>query len=866
MSELVSVGGRIQKGLAGSDPESIASTGFGIIHLSGIVFMVLAAGMFLRYCSSRLHAYRQSIGADTRGCLFRCAEIHKITRVDCADEWQELGAKDITRGRYSALWEFREELRKVAGSSEQFRFFQKGFSGLVIRRLRHNLTVEEAEYMNRRARDMIECASDKKRRKQLIGEISAYMIGLTPELHGYWGLKQVDLWYRNNVSVRQSVAIEMARTGMDIGGRRQIGSLVKVNRRLTCDLAMTREELRLAREEVCEKDELNDGLCREIMAVRCEGEETRMQAQRLSSHLIAVRRQLDEVIAERDALRVDIRTLRGTPRVDLLSNEQVLDVIQQLTFSGVISDELPERERPFMFNFLAALLAMFRLNGVRRRFDEPFYKICFLLHRYTGTGYDMLREFLPIPSRQSLQDHFGELIQHQIRDLTDTGRIRERVAEHCGRNGINPVGQRVLLAVDATGVSDTGVAGAAGYAFAFGLFFLHPGFADFWMHVSPAESGGMGGMAETIRVIAGILLGMGFILMFIATDGDTHLNWKHEACCESLREVPIGRSLAAFIRALHADRLLDMLFDRWPVSDLLHILKNLRQRIRNKCVAPRDDAPGFTGSDVSRLLGGLPSVATPGRSRAQGDAEAMQTFRLETVLALIGFGEPDMALFFAPWSLLYFAAASERMTRQARIQALDVAFTMLHFEWELLKQGNPRLPERAPDGSRVSFADANQLHRGMNLCAALMAALVAVSGPLSIRRIGTHCVEYHFGIVRSVLHGVSNWRSWLSAEAFAALMPEMRAALGLSPAAASRSRAEPIGAVLGSDDPEGSYDGFDCEEQALLMAASTFVIGRGSCDLFYEYLGSLVNADLMDEAPTAGPYAGVWAEGRPFRS
>jgi hypothetical protein len=65
----------------------------------------------------------------------------------------------------------------------------------------------------------------------------------------------------------------------------------------------------------------------------------------------------------------------------------------------------------------------------------------------------------------------------------------------------------------------------------------------------------------------------------------------------------------------------------------------------------------------------------------------------------------------------------------------------------------------------------------MNLCVALFYAIK--NFPLALGRLGAHSIECHFGIIRSVLRGQGQWRLWCGAEAFAALLREMKQRLGL---------------------------------------------------------------------------------------
>jgi hypothetical protein len=55
------------------------------------------------------------------------------------------------------------------------------------------------------------------------------------------------------------------------------------------------------------------------------------------------------------------------------------------------------------------------------------------------------------------------------------------------------------------------------------------------------------------------------------------------------------------------------IFDSWPVSDPLHMFKNLRQRFRNHAIGNLD-GDVVDAADLLRGFGGLiPSVATPGQ-------------------------------------------------------------------------------------------------------------------------------------------------------------------------------------------------------------------------------------------------------------
>jgi hypothetical protein len=85
----------------------------------------------------------------------------------------------------------------------------------------------------------------------------------------------------------------------------------------------------------------------------------------------------------------------------------------------------------------------------------------------------------------------------------------------------------------------------------------------------------------------------------------------------------------------------------------------------------------------------------------------------------------------------------------------------------------------------VTTIDRNHLRSAMNLRVALVYAIKKFWVALALGRLGTCSFESHFGIIRSALRGQGQWLLWCKAQAFAALLREMKLRLGL----ASRHRA-----------------------------------------------------------------------------
>jgi hypothetical protein len=163
--------------------------------------------------------------------------------------------------------------------------------------------------------------------------------------------------------------------------------------------------------------------------------------------------------------------------------------------------------------------------------------------------------------------------------------------------------------------------------------------------------------------------------------------------------------------------------------------------------------------------------------------------------------------------------------------------------------------QRGPADAHLTFADVNQLRRGMNLCVAIFAVFLLVAGPIPLSRISTHGVECHFDIIRSILRGVSTWESWLDANTFASLIPVFRRSIGLHAHQPRRSRSLSVGAEAQRGDFLGSLPPFRADEDSLRGAAR--LDGERS-DLIMEYLSYLMERGAEEAEPaTPGAFSGM---------
>jgi hypothetical protein len=294
--------------------------------------------------------------------------------------------------------------------------------------------------------------------------------------------------------------------------------------------------------------------------------------------------------------------------------------------------------------------------------------------------------------------------------------------------------------------------------------------------------------------------------MALATDGDRDTDKRHTAAWRRYEHFDVNASLHDIVGMLVASGGIE----RWPVSDLLHLLKNLRQRIRDNNIAWDAESPVFTGTQLNELFGGgVPAIATRGQAGSMNDGLALELFDLDFVLRCVEIGEVEAVRFFLSWALLTAAVRSEDVSRSARTEMVQVSFAMMWAQMHALPatgatKGIAQKRTKAPEGDDLplTVATRQQLRRGMNLGIALYWALDTIEGPLALGRVGSHSCESHFGRIRAILRGHTQVRMWNRAEAAVCLMDRFMGDLQLE----ARSRPGRVSAP-GVRIPE--FDDFD---------------------------------------------------------
>jgi hypothetical protein len=387
---------------------------------------------------------------------------------------------------------------------------------------------------------------------------------------------------------------------------------------------------------------------------------------------------------------------------------------------------------------------------------------------------------------------WGDAVTEDEVELFELEREERKLRRSMG----TPTGIRCGVISDATKATTTGMGGkAVASAHVFGVVFFDTRIPDLWVHVAQTN-GRLREVIEDETAVKQACTDAGFTLLIVATDGDSSTNERHRVAFESYTKDADPTQISLF-------SIVTVLFDdgpptAWPVSDFLHLLKNMRMRIINNGVADCPDGKRVSAAGLKAALGDVPGLRNTSANTAMRDGDALALFTPEVVSRCFSAGESEAGRFLTPWMLMALVIREPKISREARLQLLEVSFAILLTWSQTLHptgatQGIMQNAKKA-QGLPLTFSDQEHLHRACNLCVILYYALVKFDDRvLPMSRISSHPCEAHFGSIRAVLREITRYDAWVSAEAFVSLMDQFVTELRL------HKRPRPKRAIGGCD-------------------------------------------------------------------
>jgi hypothetical protein len=435
-------------------------------------------------------------------------------------------------------------------------------------------------------------------------------------------------------------------------------------------------------------------------------------------------------------------------------------------------------------------------NPGRRRYSAMLLEFAYVLRTLGPRAYRVLRGFIPLPSEQSLWKWAQKdkaAIRALLTSVDDDGPVAAFLDGYRKRYGLTPDQiVQVLLAWDATAATQAAVQAMGmktGYAMTYMMLPLNHVLPGEVLRCIPHETGRIDDTVHQHkdRLIA-VLEKKKFHVRFLATDGDRGMDASHRdfynsyagpGACEDYWDLnKVVKKLVEIGKP-------------FIVTDLLHLMKNIRTRIACALQGLKISVHGeaVTAESITALAElGQAVLGKKGPVDRMKDHLALQLFKLKSFVNVGMAGDGTALVFFLPLAALNLAVRCDEMEIETRCELIADAYeTFQRILQRYPETGkNAEIYENLNDEVTSTLWTRNQCIRGCNLCVALYMACTEWADSkdkiaLALNRIGTHSVECFFGMMRSVMRGDARFKILIDAEVNAILVKQLLADFNVSP-------------------------------------------------------------------------------------
>jgi hypothetical protein len=404
--------------------------------------------------------------------------------------------------------------------------------------------------------------------------------------------------------------------------------------------------------------------------------------------------------------------------------------------------------------FKLELLELLKLDWTkknRRRYAScPFtLKFAFLLACHSRPALDIARQFLPLPSYETVQKYYDVPLRTVERGLSDLALLKQQIRLGMETTSL-PGGSFVSIAVDAMAMNPDSSYLPANHSDNQFVIYVQPldrRYSCWPLHMMAHPSGrATEDVLDAMKAAREALTAQGLVVKFECSDGDAGHNQSHRDFFGEWYQHFLDNGLTGALEYA-AGR------DAIPAGDFLHLLKTFLNKVKNHLVVMSPDCleTSISVTDLESLLHlgrALSDKSSVGRMR---DSYALQLFSISNCLKCLSAGHVNEFMFMLPWALQEEVIRAPELSRQERLMKAVFSFKLLMHYFDL--SSIPRAPGVTQRFTReetiaVTFAEDSVWPRILNSALALILFILHAEEHWSFSRMGTHCLENFFGLVR----------------------------------------------------------------------------------------------------------------------
>ena len=435
------------------------------------------------------------------------------------------------------------------------------------------------------------------------------------------------------------------------------------------------------------------------------------------------------------------RYKREKKKVKLILHNKKLDhleIVHQI-------DELETQEVPpshFSHEIIDELVKNDPLPKQSYKFSPKTYELAFVLYTYSLSCYEILRNIIPLPSEVSIRSKFSEAVKRKQENLLNLDQIKLIYGQIRSSYEIEETKDVVSsIAFDAAAADPKHT--NTNNIFVYNLQPLDQRLDSHIIHITPKSNGKASqdiitnsddfakkASISNIRVI------------YRCTDGDSNTNDLHRDFQKYMEKCE-NHNFSDMIK--HVNNYPKLI----PITDWLHLLKNLRSRLIHQDILLSCDLPVLEFVKLCSQLKIEKNIYKESSQLAMRDDLSLKIFTVTNLAKLFDSSIWNEFIFILPFVLVTNVIQSSTLSVHSRIELLELSYNLI----DVIAHESEGYPESPKQHSKnACYLKYTQKMRAQNTILALAHALTFHSENINLSRLGTHLVEFVFGNMRRASH------------------------------------------------------------------------------------------------------------------
>lgn len=421
-------------------------------------------------------------------------------------------------------------------------------------------------------------------------------------------------------------------------------------------------------------------------------------------------------------------------------NEQIKKLSQKSNENSEEIEYGPENLTP---SLILEILKNSQINVYCRKYSKTLKDICFMLYLNSNITYKLLRKFIPLPNPDNLRKEYKTMIKNKQENLLNENQIKYLLEELRGEM-LKEENEPIIatIAFDAATI-DPRNQGSNGVF----LYNYQPLEGDSPTKVINLLTKDNGKADDDVLLRLKDIEKAGkevnIIFRFVASDSDSKTNILHNKFRDYIDQYE-GDDFDELLE--HIDKYPEMI----PISDWLHLCKNLRTRFANHKIILFKGSQVIDPEIICEKLGIDRKVLTAAGRESMRDDLALKLINFGNLEKLANLEEYCCLVLLLPFVLFTDVLQSTNLTIEARKKLCFISYEIMTL---LFNESKGIQTVKSKNSDKVGYLRNTMRERTQNTIIGFAYALEYYGNNLMTSRLGTHIVEFIFGHMRNGCNG-----------------------------------------------------------------------------------------------------------------